>query len=173
MIREITEGEFAKLLSTIRRSAFRLETLEAYAVEDEQADFELFLAGRPGPPPWQDWLEQVSTQTRQGKTVARVRILAEPPTDYQRWMLWAQPWYAKAGEDMRYMSRSQATAIHLPLEVDWWLLDDEQLVLMYFTGTGEIAGKALITEPAILARHREWRDLAVRHATAAEEVAVA
>jgi hypothetical protein len=171
MITGITEDEFAELLRTIRRSAFRLETQDAYALDYERADFELFLAGQPGPPPWQDWLRQVAAQTRQGKTVSRVRILAEPPTDYQRWMLWAQPWYAEAREDIRCMPRSRAAALRLPLEVDWWLLDDEKLILMYFTGAGEIAGKALITEPGIVARHREWRDVAVTNATAAEEVA--
>ncbi len=173
MTTEITEEEFAELLRTIRRSAFRLETLDAYALDYERADFELFLAGRPDSPPWQDWLDQVAAQTREGKTVARVRILAEPPSDYQRWMLWAQPWYARSGEDMRYVPRSKAAALRLPLEVDWWLLDDERLVLMYFTSAGEIAGKILTTDPGIVARHREWRDLAVRHATAAEEIAAA
>ncbi len=173
MTTEVTEEEFAELLRTIRRSAFRLETLDAYALDYERTDFELFLAGRPDSPPWQDWLDQVAAQAREGKTVARVRILAEPPSDYQRWMLWAQPWHARSGEDMRYMPRSQAAALRLPLEVDWWLLDDERLVLMYFTSAGEIAGKILTTDPSIVARHREWRDLAVRHATTAEEIAAA
>jgi hypothetical protein len=173
MTSEITEEQFFELLRTIERSAFRLETLDAYAVDDERADFELFLAGSPQPPPWQDWLDQVAAQTAAGMTITRVRVLAEPPTDYQRWMLWAQPWYARAGEDMRYIPRSQANALRLPLEVDWWLLDDERLVLMYFTKSGEVAGKILTTEPGIVARHREWRDLAVRNATAAEEIRAA
>jgi hypothetical protein len=171
MIAAITEEEFGEMLRTIRSSAFRLETLDVYALDSERADFELFLAGRPGPPPWQEWLEQVAAQTRQGKTVSRVRVLAEPPTDYQRWMLWAQPWYERVGEDIRYLPRSLAVALRLPLEVDWWLLDDQRVVLMYFTGAGVIAGKILITEPGIVARHREWRDLAVGNASTAEEVA--
>jgi hypothetical protein len=173
MITAISEEEFGEMLRTISNSAFRLETLDAYALDYERADFELFLAGRPGPPPWQEWLEQVAAQTRQGKTVSRVRVLAEPPTDYQRWMLWAQPWYERVREDIRYMPRSRAAALKLPLEVDWWLLDDERLVLMYFTSVGQISGKILITEPGIVARYREWRDLALRNASTAEEVAAA
>ena len=173
MTTAITEEEFGHLLRTIRSSAFRLETLDAYALGYERADFELFLAGRPEPPPWQEWLDQVAAQTREGKTVSRVRILAEPPTDYQRWMLWAQPWYARAREDIRYLPRGRAAVLRLPLEVDWWLLDDERLVLMYFTSAGEVAGKILITEPGIVARYREWRDLALCNASTAEEVAAA
>lgn len=173
MTRAISEEEFAELLRTIKRSAWRLETLGTYAVDSERADYERFLAGKPGPPPWQGWLDQVASQTAQGMTVARVRILAEPPTDYQRWMLWAQPWYSQAREEMRYMPRSRASALGLPLEVDWWLLDEERVVLMYFTDAGEIIGKVLVTEPGIVARYREWRDLAVRNSSTAEEVAAA
>lgn len=173
MVTEITEEEFAGLLRSFRRSAFRLETLDAYALDYERPDFERFLAGSPGVPPWQDWLDQVAAQTREGKTVTRVRVLAEPPTDYQRWMLWAGPWYARVHEEILCMPRSQAVSLRLPLELDWWLLDDERLILMYFTSAGEIAGKVLITEPGVVARHREWRDLAVHNATAAQEVAAA
>ena len=173
MTRAISEEEFAGLLRTIKRSAWRLETLDAYALNSEQADFERFLAGTPGPPPWQAWLDQVTSQTAQGMTVARVRVLAEPPTDYQRWMLWAQPWYSRAREEIRYMPRSRAAALGLPLEVDWWLLDEEQVVLMYFGDAGEIIGKVLVTEPGVVARYRQWRDLAVRNSSTAEEVAAA
>jgi hypothetical protein len=37
--------------------------------------------------------------------------------------------------------------------------------------TGEIDSKEMITEPGIVARHREWRDLAVRNAQAREILA--
>lgn len=173
MVTEITEEKFGELLRTIRRSAFRLETLDTYSIDSERDGFELFLAGHPESPPWQDWLDQVSEQTRQGKTVSRVRVLAEPPTDYQRWMMWAQPWYDRAHEDVRYIPRRRAAELRLPLEVDWWLLDDERLILMYFTNAGEVTGKILITNPGIIARYRDWRDLAVRYATAAEAIAAA
>ena len=80
-----------------------------YALGYERADFERFLAGPPTPPPqldwWQPWLEQIARLTRDGKHIARVRVLAEPPTAYQRWEIWAAPWHAQAGEDIRYLPR--------------------------------------------------------------------
>jgi hypothetical protein len=177
MITKITEEEFDELLRTFSRSAFRLETLDTYALDYERTDFERFLAGTPVPPSetgwWRDWLDQVASLTEQGKTVARVRVLAEPPTDYQRWMVWAHPWYAHVREDIRYIPRSRAAALRLPLEVDWWLLDDERLILMHFSDVGEIISKMLISDPGIVARYREWRDLAVRNATAVEAIAAA
>lgn len=49
MTSSITEEQFAGLLATIERSAFRLETLDAYAVETERQGLDLFLAARPAP----------------------------------------------------------------------------------------------------------------------------
>lgn len=177
MVAVITEEEFGRHLSSFSHSAFRFEAQDAYALDYEQTDFERFLAGRPAPPPeitwWRDWLGLVAAHTRQGKTVRRVRLLAEPPTSYQRWMLWASPWYAEAQEEILCMPRSRAASLRLPLEVDWWLLDDERLILMYFGSAGEISGKLMITEPGIVARYSEWRDLAVRNASPAGKISAA
>ena len=177
MASRITQDEFNRLLVTFTYSAFRLETQPAYALGYERADFDRFLAGAPVPPPnldwWRPWLEQIGRLTREGKVVSRVRVLAEPPTDYQRWEVWGAQWNAEAGERVSYMPRSRAKHIGLQLDYDWWLLDDERLIIMRYTDAGEIASKELITEPGVLARHREWRDLAVRNAIPAAEYAAA
>jgi hypothetical protein len=161
------------LLRSFRRSAFRLETRNTYALTYEQADFERFLAGAPVPPPqldwWRPWLEEITQLTADGKTVGRVRVLAEPPTAYQRWEMWAARWHSRAGERIGYMPRSQADRIGLPLLHDWWLLDDERVIAMWFTSTGEVSDRQLITEPGTVARFCTWRDLAVQNATPAEE----
>ena len=173
----ITEAEFDHLLSTFKRYAFRLETRDAYALGYEQDEFGRFLAGRPTPPTqldwWRQWLDQIARLTREGKTVGRVRVLAEPPSDYQRWMMWAEPWYAEAGEQIAYMSARRAMGIGLPLDGDWWLLDDERVIIMDFTDAGEIDRKTLLTNPVTVAPFIAWRDLAVRNATTAERFAAA
>lgn len=173
----ITQAEFGELLATFKRSAFRLEAQPGYVLGYEQADFSRFLAGVLVPPPdldwWRPWLEQVSQLAREGKTIGRVRVMEEPPTDYQRWMQWAAPWNAQAGEEIRCIPRSKAIRVGVPLDYDWWLLDDERLIVMRYTGAGEIDTKELITDPGVIARHQGWRDLAVRNATSAEETAAA
>jgi hypothetical protein len=177
MASPITQDEFNRLLATFERNAFRLETRDAYALGYEREDFERFLAGSPVPPPdvdwWRPWLEQIARFVAEGKQIARVRLLAEPPSDYQRWELWAAPWHAQAGEQIRYMTRSRAEQLGLLLEYDWWLLDNERLIIIRYNELGEIAEKTLTTDPGTVARHREWRDLAVRNATSAEEIAAA
>jgi hypothetical protein len=177
-VTRISEEDFDVLLRSFRRTAFRLEARDAYALDYERVDFERFLAGSPTPPPeldwWRPWLEQVARLRREGRMVSRVRVLAEPPSDYQRWMMWAAPWYAQAGEQIAYLPRSRADDIHLPSRgPDWWLLDDERVIVMQFTAAGEIAEKRLLTGPELISRYITWRDLAVRNATAAEEHAAA
>jgi hypothetical protein len=173
----ISEVEFGRLLKSFNRSAWRLETYDSYHLDYEAADFERFVAGHPVPPPevswWRPWLDRISAMAQQGKRVGRVRILAEPPTDYQRWELWAARWHADAGEQIGYLGRSQAVALGLPTDHDWWLLDEQAVIVMRFDETGRIAGKELVTDPGIVAQHREWRDLAVRHAIPAEEFTAA
>jgi hypothetical protein len=173
----VTEAEFPRLLASIERSAFRLETRPAYKLDIEQADFDRFLAGRPVPPPecdwWQPSLARTRRQTSEGKAIGRVRIVEEPPTPYQRWLLWSTPWLAEAGEDIRYLPRSRARAIGLALDCDWWLLDDSRLILMRFTDAGEVAGKELITGPEAIASYLNWRHLAVRNGIAAGELTAA
>jgi hypothetical protein len=170
--RPITEAEFSRLLESFSRSAWRLETYDSYHLDYEAADFQQFLAGRSAPPTeiswWRPWLDMVTAMTREGKRIGRVRILAEPPTDYQRWELWSAPWHAQAGEQIGYLTRSQANALGLPTRYDWWLLDEQAVIVMRFDEAGRIAGKDLVTDPGIVAEHQELRDLAVRHAVPAE-----
>ena len=164
----ITEDEFSEALRTFKRSAFRIEAQPVYALSDEQADFDRFLAGSPTPPPemswYRPWVDQVAQWTRDGKTISRVRVLAEPPTDYQRWLLWGAPWFASIGEDIRYMSHSTAHRIRFPLQ-DWWLLDDERVIVMHFTAGGEVSGKEMVTGRTFVASYRALRDLAIENST--------
>ena len=172
----ISEDEFGVMLRSFRRSAFRMEMRDAYALDYEREEFARFLAGVPTPPSdldwWQSWLDQIARLTSEGKTISRVRVLSEPPSDYQRWMIWAAPWYAEAGERIAYMTQRKAYALGLP-EGDWWLLDDERAVIMGFDDEDRIEVKTLITDPGLITRYIAWRDLAVRNATTAERFAAA
>jgi hypothetical protein len=173
----ITEDAFAELFRSFEHSAWRWEVRTHYALDYEETDFRLFLAGTPAPPPdvswWRPWLNDMQSLTQQGKRIGRVRVLAEPPSDYQRWEIWATPWHTAAGENIAYMPHSRAVSLGLPLDCDWWLFDDEQLLMMRFDESGHIDGKTLITDREIIARHCAWRDVAVRNATSTEETTVA
>lgn len=171
----MTQEEFYRELYRIGRTAFRWEAQPAYALGYEAETFARFLAGSPVPPPelgwWRPWLDQITRMTAEGKQFSRVRVVDEPPSDYQRWMIWTGRWNIEAGERISYLPRSMARQLAIPMGYDWWLLDDERLIMMRYTESGEIAGKELITDAGVIARHLGWRDLAVLNAMSAEAAA--
>lgn len=174
MERPIGQAEFNRLLATFERTAFRFETRNAYVLGYEQAELARFLDGQPVPPPevswWRPWLDRIAALAADGRHVSRVRVIDEPPSDYQRWELWAAPWHAAAGERITYITRAVAGDLGLPLGYDWWLLDEQVLLITRFAADGTIAGKTLDTDRDLIARHCAWRDLAVRNATPAAEI---
>ncbi len=178
MGKPIGEDEFADLLRTFSRSADRVEAQPVYAIGEERAEFERFLAGIPQPPSqvgwWKAYLDDVAALARRGKSLRRIRVVPHSgPTDYQRWLMWADRWYAEAGMDIRYLPRRRAEQIGMPLGTDWEVLDRKRLIIMHFTGEGAIGTKELVTDPAAVDRYVRWWDLAVRNAVPADQMAAA
>jgi hypothetical protein len=167
----LTSDDFNNLFRYFADTAFRLEVQPVYAVAAERESFEEFLAGEPRPVTefafYATWLAQIRAATAQGKVVQRVRVVEEPPTDYQRWEMWSGQYNIAAGETIRYIARSDAEGIGLPVRDDWWLFDSHHLALMRFGEDGEPLGGEVISDPEIVAKHRAWWDLAVRHSTPA------
>lgn len=167
----LTGPEFDDLLRDgFDHTAFRLELQPAYLEPSEADTFAKFLAGSPEPPTnvpgLRAWYEQVAEQTRQGKRIERVRVHADPPTDYQRWERWIGQWNTEAGERISYLTRQKAHDIGLLPTAgsrDWWLLDSRRLIVMSFDSEGRRIHDELVTDPAIVVQACAWRDLAVHH----------
>lgn len=166
----IDDAEYWRQLASYERSAWRFEQQPAYWVGYEREQFDRFLAGDPELPTdntdLRDWFTQVGQQVTDGKTIGRVRIVEEPPTDYQRWMLWMDRWNRDAGETIQYLTRSAARDAGLPVDdgKDWWLFDDERLLLMHFDDEyRRIKAELLVDEPEV-AQARAWRQAAIEAA---------
>ena len=166
MSAELQAADFNALWRHFGRTAFRLETLPMYDVAEEQPEFHRWLADDGRPPHeidwYRAWLDQIQDLAAQGRTVERVSVLDEPPTDYQRWGLWCAPAHEAAGERIRYLTRAQLDQLRIP-DGDWWLFDD-RLVEMRFGPGGEPLGGHLVVDPAVVAEHIRWRDLSRQHA---------
>jgi hypothetical protein len=166
----ITAADLDSLLADgIRQSAFRLEAQPSYAVGIERDALRQFANGNAQPPSeygwWQEWLDLIAGHSRLGRVIERVRVLADPLSIYQKWLLWGDRWHASAGERIRYLRRNQADAIGLPVDRDWWLLDATQVVVMRFTPGGKLASTELLTDTKAVSPYRRWRELALQHAT--------
>lgn len=169
MTTTLTDAEFAEQLRTFERSAFRLELQREYREPSEADTLARFLAGNPQDPTevpgLRAWFAQVADLTNRGRSIERVRVHDDPPTDYQRWEHWIGAWNIRAGETIRYLTRQQAHNIGLlPAAgtTDWWLLDETWLILMRFDAHGNRIANELTTDPATIEQACTWRDLAVR-----------
>ena len=163
----VSQDEFLAMVRGFRVSAFRFEAQDSYGFKYEQEEFARYVAGTPRTPDqiewWQAWLNRVRECVRDGKTICRVRLLDTPPTPYQQWLVWGTRFHAEAGEDIRYLLRAEAGNLGLP-DHDWWLLDDENVIVMAFT-EGKMDGASLVTG-APAARYRAWRAMALTASSA-------
>lgn len=171
---EITAAEFADALATFRTSAFRLEVQPVYIEPIEQELLRRWLAGElvaaDEVPELAAWFDQVAGQTAAGRSMTRVRVQTEPPTLYQRFEQWADPWNIAAGEDIRYMPESAARRVGLYPATegrDWWLFDEEVVIEFAHDPAGHRLRYNRTTDSEHVAQAAEWRDLAIHHSAPA------
>ncbi|MGJ6964964.1 DUF6879 family protein [Streptosporangium sp. G11] len=138
--------------------AFHLELRDAYGVADEDGPFRKWLQRQPDDFEWHtSWLNFARDVIGRGTTIQRARVVTEPLTDYIRWEMSIDPQNLEAGEDIRYLPRQAAEDIQFPNE-DYWLFDDDALVLSLFMHDGTSAGFALVSDPVLLKQCRVVRD---------------
>jgi hypothetical protein len=147
-----------KTLALASKRAFHLEQRDAYNVAAEDEPFGRWLRGEPDDYAWhKDWLDFLRRATAAGAAVQRVRLASVPHTDYIRWGLDVSPLNIEAGEDIRYLPRHLADGIKLP-EEDFWLLDDDTLILSVFSADGRAGGFAHEPDPELLGQCLAVRD---------------
>ncbi|MEU7635443.1 DUF6879 family protein [Streptomyces sp. NPDC039016] len=153
--------QFGRLFDTFERTAFRLETLPEYDVEEEREEIARFLAGEDMGPEWSDnpW---VRSMTDKGKQVSRVHVLTSPLTDYLRYELAAYPGNIEAGESIGIVDLAERPVTGLP-DHDFWLFDDRQVYRMHYTEYGAFIGAELLP-PDELGAYQGYRDVALTHA---------
>jgi hypothetical protein len=150
-----------------RSSSFRLEALAQYTVEFEADEFEAFLRGDPVPPPrppeYDQWLVQLRQERADRRTRSRVHAIAGPLTPYLHYEIgWGYTGNAAAGEDIRILH--VATWSESPFgeqPPDFYLLDDERVVVMAYDEVGHWLGGDVKTAPDEVAHYRGLRDLAL------------
>jgi hypothetical protein len=147
------------LFDRSEHTCFRLQTLQWYDEPAEADALQAFLAGQvpeiyPGK---KAWLELVSTAAAVGKVMQRVRVAAEPLTEYLRFEVgWSYPLNATAGEDIRITRASTA----LP-GTDYWLFDSRAIARLRYNLAGQLISVELEDDPAAVVQAGYWRDVAL------------
>lgn len=168
----IDEAEFYRRLFNFQRTAFRIESQRIYHEPEEHEAVVNFAAGDPRDPTELPslslWFQQIRSLTDRGRRMTRVRIHDDPPTDSQRWERWIGTWNAAAGEQIYYLTREQADEAGLLAYLgatDFWLMDEETLIIMRFDDIGRRISNEVITDIERVRQACAWRDLAVRLGT--------
>ncbi|GAA4529716.1 DUF6879 family protein [Amycolatopsis samaneae] len=159
----LTHDEINALFTGFQQSAFRLETLQTYTIPSEQDSFQRFLAGKPKPKGYGEaWHALIRGKVESGKSMQRAKVVRRPLTDYSRYLLSrGVPANIAAGEDYRILDLTDRT-VDLP-EQDFWLFDDETVLLLNFNADGTLRDRT-IADSGDLDRYRRWRDLALAEA---------
>jgi hypothetical protein len=118
---------------------------------------------------FENWLTMIKEATAAGRHFSRVRVVTTPLTDYSRFGVFCSEYTTTAGEDIRYLARSNAT--ELP-DYDYWLFDSRKLVRMRFGDDETFLGGEVVEDSAQIVHHNYWRD-AARHRAVSRENFVA
>jgi hypothetical protein len=153
--------EWKQFFDSYETSAFRLETLAIYRVDDEAAEFARFLAGET--PPLElhyPWLDRVSNFIATGRIIQRVHVVRRPLTDYLRYEFdWAYKYNVAAGEDIRILDLTEKQNPGVP-EEDFWMFDERRVVRMLYRSDGSQIGRELLDDPDI-EEYLHWRTVAL------------
>ncbi|NUV60623.1 DUF6879 family protein [Streptomyces sp. CAI-85] len=156
--------EFGRLFETFEHSAWHLETRRGYASDREDPSYAAFLeTGTAAMDLDSDWCRNIIRQTAAGKYVGRVRVVDNPPTQGQLFLLDYARCNAATGEDVGNLWRADADRAHVPAE-DFWLFDSRLVAVLRFDDADVFHDVEIITEPAEVLRYCQIRDAAVHHA---------
>lgn len=164
MTRFLDEDQFWGWFEGFEDTAYRLEVRDRYAVDEEREPMRRFLAGEPADDSWfMDFFDAVRGWRAAGKRVERVRVVREPLGDYARFLLDLARLNTAAGEDIRYLERTEAERLDLPAR-DYWLFDSARVAVLHFDGADRLLRVEAVTAPEAVSGYQRARDVAWRHA---------
>ena len=169
----LTAPEFDALFDGFVATVVRLEALPAYAVGGaEQERLHAYHAGRARPlrtVRTDPWLARIAVSTvTAGKAWARLRVVDEPLTDYQRYQLASYRESQVVGEEIRIARR----AVVGDVGPDFWLFDDRLVVLMHYHPDGRLDRRELRDDTQTLQKCRRRLDRVGQDAVALNEFLV-
>ena len=166
---QLAGGDLGRCFEVFKVSAFRLETLRAYAVPADDQRLQAFRRGLPRPERsvrTSSWLRLIAETTAAGKSWRRVRVLGRPRSEYECYQLIGYRESAEAGEVTRIADRSAHPEL-ATLTRDFWLFDlgtaKPFAALLSYDPAGQYLGAEVTTEPAVIVACTTARNLAQRH----------
>ena len=143
----------------IGRIKIDLQIRTRHVFDELQQNVRRFLAGQPDYTWNEEWAAMMRQRTARGERMSRVRIVAEPRSDYTLFGIDLARVNVAAGEDIRYLPRAQAANLDLP-GYDFWLIDSRTVGILRFGEDDLLLGAAIMDDPAVVDCHCHWREVA-------------
>ncbi|MGH3826932.1 MAG: DUF6879 family protein [Pseudonocardiaceae bacterium] len=147
---------FHENLAKAKRTAYHLEQRDGWALDSAKyrASFEAFMVGQAPDADadgefWSGWTSTVREAVARGVEFRRLRIVSEPLSDYTRWEHAMTAANVAAGEQVRWLPRSQCVDLAV-VPVDFWVFDSDSVLFGHFSGDGDSTGHELRTDPEIV-----------------------
>jgi hypothetical protein len=163
--------EVAHVFTEFKHTAWRLETRRGYAADRASEPWARWKADEDVAHDAPDeWRRNVAEQVARGKMFGRVRLVDEPPTEGQQFLLTRAPSNMAVGDEIRYLWRTDAARLGLP-DFDFWLIDSRTLLRFVFDEQDTTVGVVVCEDPAEVLTACQVRDAAWHHAVPAAEFA--
>ncbi|MDT0347629.1 DUF6879 family protein [Streptomyces litchfieldiae] len=146
--------EWNDCFDSMKREAWRLETLPVSTMPQEADSFARFLSGEKSPDDHNSaWIKDIRTWRAEGKYVGRVHVVTRPLSDYLRFEFeYYYRHHARVGEDVRILDLTDRENPGLP-DQDFWMFDEAKVVLMHYRPDGtQISREPHEGDPAPLHR---------------------
>jgi hypothetical protein len=163
----LTPEEFDAAFDGFTTSAWRLEALQQYTVDEEQERIRAWREGLPRPERsvrTSPWLRRVAVSTAAGMRWGRVHVVARPLSEYVRYEMGGYIESAAAGEEIRIADQAAHPGL-ADMGPDFWLFDEgrpgEFAILMSYDDQGHWLGAEHTSDPARLEKCRQAKALAL------------
>ena len=146
----MADSPYEDFFRAAKSSAVHLEMRDGY---EKTERFHVWKAGNQ--PSYekgygQAWFDLMVESVGRGVEVRRARIVSEPISEYIRYEYEITAGHnVKAGEQVRWLPRRQATDLALPGN-DFWLFDSEVVLVNHFNGDDIATGTEVIKDPAVV-----------------------
>jgi hypothetical protein len=120
------------------QTAFRLELLQNYDVDDEQTEFQDFLKTNQVSAN-HEWVDIIKAARQRNALMSRVHVLQEPYTDYIRYELAKYRFNQEAGEQIYLLTQKIYDRLALTLR-DFWLFDNKTVLQLKYDAQGKFLG---------------------------------
>lgn len=139
---------FVQFFDTFRSSAFRWESFSSYKLAAEEPLLKQYAANETRPDAfYAGWERTIEAATSAGKNFLVSRLIPSSPSSYFDLEVdWSYTPFERVGQTSRFILPGQASEeMRLMARHDFWLFDDETVILMQYSDSGEPLGRRIAT----------------------------